>query len=75
MNSRTPKQPDEPLKFDLRKGKALTSFPPPPPASTAPGSHPSWVTISPLQVDTGITSYFKNERPSWITIASTQQPP
>ena len=34
-----------------------------------------WVTISPLQVDTAITSYFKNERPTWITIACTQQPP
>ena len=82
-------------------GWYLTSFPPPPPASTAPGSHPSWslfpkrnklvfeidldlrksqlnsewVTISPLQVDTAITSYFKNERPTWMTIACTQQPP
>ena len=62
-------------RWAIKKSKALTSFPPPPPASTAPGCHPSWVTISPLQVDTGITSYFKNERPSWITIASTQQPP
>ena len=37
-------------RWAIKKSKALTSFPPPPPASTAPGCHPSWVTISPLQV-------------------------